>query len=287
MTAVLSEPFSPAASATTRRSRRLPRLGVAGWCAAVFLIAMVVMAVFAPLIAPYDPDAADLLAAYAPPSAEHWLGTDGTGRDIASRLIYGARPSLLGPAAIVVMTVLVGIPLALLAAWRRSGTEFAITRAFDILFAIPGLLLAILAVAMFGPGLGAAAVALAIAYLPYFGRLAHTAAVTERNRPYVTVLQVQGHGPMRINVRHVLRNLSPMLTGQASVTFAYALIDLAALSFLGLGVQAPQADWGVLVSDRDALLRGHPLGVVAAAVAIVLTVMSLFTLGSKLSGEES
>jgi len=247
---------------------------------------VVLAAVFAPWVAPHDPNAGDLLNAYAPPSGEHWLGTDGTGRDVASRLVYGARTSLLGPAAVVLLALLLGVPLALLSAWRGGTTAFVITRVLDVLFAIPALLLAILAVATFGVGLRSAAIALAVAYLPYVGRLALTAAETERRLPYVQALEVQGHGAVRINVRHVLRNLAPVLVGQGSVAFAYALIDLAALSFLGLAVQAPQADWGVLVSDRDAILKGHPLGVVAAGTLVVLTVLSLFVLGSRIAGED-
>jgi peptide/nickel transport system permease protein len=214
------------------------------------------------------------------------LGTDATGRDIASRLMYGARTSLLGPAAIVALSVLIGVPLALVAAWWGGPVAFVITRALDIVFAIPGLLLAILAVSVFGPGLSAAVIALAIAYLPYVGRLTVTAAEAERRQPYVGALTVQGQSVFSITARHMLRNLAPILAGQATVGFAYALIDLASLSFLGLAVQAPKSDWGVLVSDRDSLLQGHPLQVNAAAILVVATVLSLFVLAARLSGEK-
>lgn len=273
---VLAVPFS--------RRRAVGSLGVAAAVTVLVLVAL--MAVFAPLIAPYDPNAGDLLNPYAPPSPDHWLGTDGTGRDLFSRLVYGSRTSLLGPAAVVLAALLAGIPLALVSAWRGGTTRVVIMGVLDVVFAIPGLLLAILTVAMFGPGLGAAVLALAVAYVPYVGRLAVTAAERERRLPYIQALEVQGHGALRLNVRHVLRNLAPVLVGQASVAFAYALIDLASLSFLGLAVQAPQADWGVLASDKDALLKGHPLGVISASVLIVITVLSLFVLGSRVSGED-
>lgn len=262
------------------------RLGTSGLVGAAVLVLVVLVAVLAPLVAPHDPNQGDLLASYAPPSPAHWLGTDGTGRDIASRLVYGARTSLLGPAAIVLLALALGVPIALLAAWRGGWTGWTVTRVLDILFAMPALLLAILAVAVFGAGLSAAVVALAIAYLPYVGRLAVTAAERERGLPYVQALSVQGHGAWRINVRHVLPNIAPLLLGQASIAFAYALIDLAALSFLGLAVQAPQADWGVLAGDKDAILRGHPVGVVAAGALVVVTVLSLLVLGSRLTEEE-
>ncbi|MBZ5737093.1 ABC transporter permease [Nocardioides mangrovi] len=278
-------PFTAARRLTRSRTRRTG-LGVSGWAAVVVLVLVAAAAVLAPLIAPYDPNTGDLLHPYATPSADHWLGTDGTGRDVFSRLVYGARTSLLGPAAVVLAALLLGVPLALVSAWRGGRTRIVLGSVLDVMFAIPGLLLAILAVAMFGPGLGAAVIALAIAYLPYVARLATTAAEGERRLPYVQALSVQGHGALRVNVRHVLRNLSPVLVGQASVAFAYALIDLASLSFLGLAVQAPQADWGVLASDKDALLKGHPLGVASASVLIVVTVLSLFVLGSRVSGED-
>jgi peptide/nickel transport system permease protein len=261
------------------------QLGVTGWAAAIVLVVVVLMAVFAPVLAPHDPNAGDLLSAYADPSFEHWLGTDSTGRDVASRVLYGAGTSLLGPAAIVVLSLLVGIPLSLAAAWFGGVVSFAITRLLDMVFAIPGLLLAILAVSLFGPGLWPAVITLAIAYLPYIGRLAVTTAEMERRLPYVQALSVQGQGVVQINLRHILRNLAPILAGNATIAFAYALIDLAGLSFLGLAVQAPQSDWGVLVSDRDALLRGHPTQVVTAAVLIVATVLSLFVIGARLTGE--
>jgi peptide/nickel transport system permease protein len=277
---------APPAVARRPAARRAgPTLGPAGWLALVVVLVVVVVAVFAPLIAPHDPLQGDLLTPFARPSGAHWLGTDATGRDIASRLIYGSRTSLLGPLAIVALSLAVGVPLALVAAWQGGAVSFAISRLLDVVFAIPGILLAILAVSLFGPGLGAAVIALAIAYLPYVARLAVTAAERERRLPYVRVLTVQGHSAFRITTRHMLRNLAPVIAGQATVTFAYALIDLASLSFLGLAVQAPQADWGVLVSDRDAVLKGHSIQVVAAGVVIVVTVMALFVLGSRLSGE--
>jgi peptide/nickel transport system permease protein len=258
---------------------------VSGWLALATVTAAALMAVLAPLLAPADPNHGDLLSAFAAPSGTHWLGTDATGRDIASRLIFGARTSLLGPAAIVLLSLLVGVPLALAAAWHGGTIAWLITRALDIVFAIPGLLLAILTIALFGPGLWPAVLALAVAYLPYVARLTMTAAEHERHLPYVDALSVQGQSVVQIAGRHLLRNLAPVIAGQATVTFAYALIDLAALSFLGLAVQAPTADWGVMLSDRDAILQGHPGQVIAAGALVVATVLSLFVLGARLSGD--
>ncbi|MFD1539689.1 ABC transporter permease [Nonomuraea guangzhouensis] len=269
-----------------RRGLRSPYLGATGRLALAIIGLAILLAALAPLLAPADPNHGDLLAPFAPPSIEHWLGTDATGRDIASRLMYGAQTSLLGPAAIVLLSLVVGIPLALAAAWHGGVVAFVITRALDIVFAIPGLLLAILAVSLFGPGLWPAVIALAVAYLPYVGKLTMTAAEQERRLPYVDALSVQGQSVVKIAGVHLLRNLAPVIAGQATITFAYALIDLASLSFLGLAVQAPTADWGVLMSDRDAILQGHPGQVLAAGTLVVTTVLSLFVLGARLSGDK-
>lgn len=253
--------------------------------ASTTLVVVVVIALFAPLLAPYDPHQGVLLAAFQGPSWEHWLGTDAVGRDILSRLIHGARTSLLGPLAIVALSLAISLPVGMAAAWYGGAVAFAVTRTLDIVFAIPGLLLAILAVSLFGPGLTPAILALAIAYVPYVARLIVAATERERRLPYIMALSVQGHGAPRIVVRHLLPNLAPVIAGQATITFAYSLIDLAGLSFLGLAVQAPQADWGVLVSDQDAVLQGHPGQAIAASMVIVLTVLSLFVVGSRLAGE--
>jgi peptide/nickel transport system permease protein len=253
--------------------------------AAAFLTFVVAMAVFAPLLSPHDPNLSNLLSPYLGPDGQHWLGTDATGRDIASRVIYGARTSLLGPAAIVAISLVVGIPLALLAAWRGGAVAFVVARLLDMIFAIPGLLLAILTVSLFGPGLWSAVFALSIGYLPFVGRLVLATAEQERRLPYIQALTIQGQSVFRITTRHMLRNLAPVLAGHATITFAYALIDLASLSFLGLAVQAPDADWGVLVSDQNAILQGHPMQALVTGLLIVATVSALFVLGARASGE--
>jgi peptide/nickel transport system permease protein len=285
MTAPAIDPVTGAAPTPARPALGGLRLGVTGWLALAVVGVAVLLASAAPLLAPADPDHGDLLSAFASPSGAHWLGTDATGRDIAARLVYGARTSLLGPAAIVALSLVVGVPLALAAAWHGGTVSFLITRALDIVFSVPGLLLAILAVSLFGPGLWPAVISLAVAYLPYVARLTMTAAEHERRLPYIDALSVQGQSVVRIAGLHLLRNLAPVIAGQATITFAYALIDLASLSFLGLAVQAPTADWGVMMSDRDAILQGHPGQVIAAGALVVATVLSLFVLGSRLSGD--
>ena len=268
-----------------RIARLRSALGPAGTVAAVFLLAVLLVAIAAPLIAPYDPNAESLLSAFAGPSGAHLLGTDDLGRDILSRLVYGSRTSLLGPALVVAVALLVGIPMALLASWYGGWVDAVVARVFDLVYALPGLLLAVLAVALFGPGLMPAVVALSIAYIPFLARIVRAAARQQRVSPYVDALAVQGFGVIRITVRHILRNIAPVVLGQAAIAFGYALLDLASLSFLGLAVQAPTSDWGVMVSDSNALMQGYWLPVLAPGILIVLCVLSLTVLGARISGE--
>jgi peptide/nickel transport system permease protein len=263
------------------------RLGVVGTVALLFLLLMAVVAIGASWLAPHDPNAGNILAPYAPASAAHWLGTDINGRDIASRLIVGARTSLLGPAGVILLSLIVGTPLALAAAWCGGIVDTVISRVMDVIFALPGLLLAVIAVAVFGPGLVPAMLAIAVSYLPYVARIVRSAALQHRVQPYVSALEVHGASGFAICVRHILPNISGLVLAQSTLAFGYALSDLAALSFLGLAVQAPQADWGVLVNNPSAIENGHALQVVAASILIIATIASLTLIGDRLAGDDA
>jgi peptide/nickel transport system permease protein len=268
-----------------RRSHSLPmsRLGAVGVVSAAVIVLLAVIAVFAPVLAPMDPNAIDLLHPLGGPSAQHLLGTDDTGRDLFSRLIVGSRTSLLGPLLVVMLEVAVGVPIALAAAWRGGFVDGAISRVLDVLFAFPGILLAILVISLFGTGLRSAVVALAIAHMPYLARITRGAAIRERQLPYVEALEVQGFSALRICARHLTPNLLPLIMAQASVSFGYVMIDLAGLSFLGLGVQPPTADWGVMISaGEQSLLGGHPQQSLFAGGMIVLAVCAFTLFGERL-----
>jgi peptide/nickel transport system permease protein len=246
----------------------------------VVCILIALMGIFGPLIAPYPPNAINVLAANQGPSIHHLLGTDPLGRDIFSRVLAGARISLLGPAIVTVISSVVGTTLAITGAWRGGRTDELLARGLDILFAFPGLLIAVLAVAVFGPGLVAPALALSIAYTPYIARIVHAVAVRERHLPYVESCQLMGYSPWRTCSRHLLRNVQILVAAQAALTFGYALLDLSGLSFIGLGVQPPASDWGLMVSDGAVgILNGAPQEAFAAGTMIVITVVSLNVLG--------
>ena len=271
------------ASAFRRGLARLRATGPAGIASAAVIAVAAFTAAFGPFLAPYDPDLPNLSLSWAGPAGGHLLGYDVYGRDVLSRLLAGAQSSMLGPLAVVILSVTTGTVLAVTAAWRRGVSDTAISSGLNILFAFPGILLAVLAAAVFGAGLPAAAIALSIAYLPYVARVLRGAALRERNQPYVAALEVQGASAIAICLRHVVPNIGPLIVAQATILFGYAMVDLAAISYLGLGVQPPTANWGVMISEnQDGLLLGHPLPAVAAGLCIVTVVIAVNLLGERL-----
>ncbi|MFE7233822.1 ABC transporter permease [Streptomyces sp. NPDC002405] len=248
--------------------------------AVVLLAALVAVAVFAPLLAPYDPDALDLQATLAGSSADHLLGADQSGRDVLSRLLYGARSGLLGPLLVVGLSTLLGIVVGVVAAWRGGWVDSVLSRSMDLVFSFPGLLVAIMFVAVVGPGMTAPVIAMAVAYMPYVGRLVRSLAQQEKARPYIESYRVQGWSGWTICVRHLLPNIAATVLAQSAINFGYALMDLAALSFLGFGVQPPTADWGAMINEGEgALLQGAMLPALAPSVCIVLAVVAFSIVG--------
>ena len=272
---------SPAIRTRARRAAGSDKVAIA--CLVVIGIAVFV-AIFGSLIAPYDPNDSDLNNAYIGPGGGHLRGFDGQGRDLFSRLLVGARTAILGPAAVVAVALVAGVTLAVVAAWRGGLVDSTISVGVDILFAFPAILLAVLAAAVFGPGLTAAALAIAVAYMPYVARVLRSAAVRERAREYIAAGEGQGLSAWTICARHLVPNVAPLIVAQGTLMFAWAMVDLAAVSFLGLGVQAPQADWGVMVgSGQPGVLQGYPEESLAAGLSIVVVVVAVNLLGERLA----
>jgi peptide/nickel transport system permease protein len=258
-------------------AKRLGPIGIV--CLGVILV-VVLMAALAPVIAPYDPHEAWSLA--------HLMGTDQSGRDILSRIIWGARTSLIGPLLVIVITAVLATVLALTAVWFGGRVDAFISRILDILFAFPNMLLAILAVAIFGPSLLTASIALAIGFTPYSARVIRSVALRERNLPYVSSAQLQGISGFIITTRHILPNVRTQILTGMTINFGYAMIELAALSFLGLGVQPPTADWGLMVSNGQASLQqGYWEQSIFAGLAIVITVAAFGYVGEQLGGRRA
>lgn len=274
-----------AAALDPGRFTRLGRkLGPTGLIAAGVLAVFVIAALFAPLLAPYDPDYPDLLAALSGPSAQHLLGADALGRDLLSRLMYGARITLLGPTLVILIATVVGTALALIAAWNRGRVDTVISWILDVLFSVPGIVFALIAVAIFGPNLPTVVAGLSIGYIPYVARVVRGAALRERGMPYVQAAWLQGQSGMGISLTQILPNVQPIVVAQAVSSLGFAVIDLAAVSFLGLGVQPPTADLGLMVkSGFDSLLRGQANEAIFAGLAIVLIVWSITVIGDRLA----
>ncbi len=261
------------------------RVGFGGLIALAFLIVVALAALLAEVVAPHDPADQDLSAVFAGFSASHPLGTDELGRDLASRLIWGARTSLLGPVIVVTIGVVMGVPLGIVAAWRGGAVDFLLSRFFDIMLAFPGILLAALAVALVEPGLATVSVALGVAYMPLIARITRGAALRERGKPYIAACEVQGVSARAICARHLLPNVAPIVVAQATILFGYAIVDVAGLSFLGFGVQPPNADWGLMVNSQDAVLSGDLQGPLMAGVLIVGCVVAVSQIGNRLGGD--
>jgi peptide/nickel transport system permease protein len=260
--------------------RRFPALAVIG---AIVVVVFVVAAALASLVAPYDPNATDLLHSYAAPSSGHLLGQDGSGRDVLSRLIYGARLSLLGPLLVVLAAGVIGVPLGLAAGYLGGWVDGVLSRVFDVVFAFPTLLLATIIVATFGTGFKTAVIAVAVTYIPLTARVMRAATLTERERPYIQACRAQGYSTLRVGALHIAPNLSRLMLGQIALYFGYALLDLAGLSFLGLGTQPPTADWGTMLAEASQGIFLQPWGVLPASICIVLVVVAFNLIADGLS----
>jgi peptide/nickel transport system permease protein len=250
---------------------------------AAVIVAATFVAVAGPLLAQYNPDLPQLSQYFVGPSAEHTLGFDAQGRDVLSRLLVGARTSMIGPVAVTLICMTLGSLLAVTAAWRGGAYDAVISSGLDIVFAFPGILLAVLAAAVFGAGLLAPVLALSVAYTPYVARVLRGAALRERAQQYVAALEVQGASSIAICLRHLIPNMLHLIVAQATTLFGYAMVDLAAISFLGLGVQPPSADWGVMVSEnQQGIIQGYPIPSLAAGICIVVVVVAFNLLGERL-----
>lgn len=249
----------------------------AGLCSALVLVALLSW-----VWTPYPAMAIDMAARLQGPSASHWLGTDAYGRDVASQLLVGARSSLAVGLAAVGLGLLVGASLGLLAAARPGWVDVLVQRVADVSLAFPALLTAIVLAAVWGPGMGNAVVAIALFNIPIFARLARATALGIWSRDYVLAARACGKDRWRITWEHVLPNMAAVLIVQASSQFALAILAEAALSYLGLGTQAPQPSWGRMLSEAQTLLYQAPLLAVFPGVAIALSVLGLNLLGDGL-----
>ena len=237
-----------------RWRRRLRRYGLA-WAGGGIVALWLLIALFAPLIAPFPPDAQDIVNRLAAPSATHWLGTDILGRDVLSRLLYGSRISLLAGFSVVILGASIGTAVGILAAWLRGWGEEALMRVTDLVLCFPPIILALALAAALGIGTTNTIIAMLVVWWPKFARLARSLAIVQRSQEYVEAATVLGLPQKRILMRHILPNTFGPIAVLCTLDLGIAILTFAGLSFLGLGVVPPTPEWGSMVAEGRELVE--------------------------------
>lgn len=270
--ASMSRAGESAAWAQRWRTFRSSRLALPGLLIFGFFV---VVGLLAPWIAPYAPNANDLANIMTPPSSTHWFGTDELGRDILSRIIFGARISLVEGVLSVVIAAGLGVPIGVISGYAAGRTDAVIMRLIDVLMAFPGVLLAIVIISILGPSLINAILAVAIYTVPVFARLARALTLSAREELYIEACRAIGMSHARIVARHVFPNISAPIFEMSTLRVAIAILTCSSLSFLGLGAQAPLAEWGAMLSNSRTSMLIAPHLALFPGVAIILLVLGL------------
>ncbi len=244
-----------------------------------YLSVLVLVAVFPDLFTRYSPTQQDLLNTLSGPSAAHWLGTDDLGRDVLSRLIHGAGPSLYSCLLAVSIAVIVGVPLGVLAGYAGGWVDAAISRLIDAMISFPTILFAIGVTGVLGVSLTNGMLAIGLAVSPSFARLARAETLVVKQELYVEAARVAGAGPWRIMTRHILPNAVQSVIVKIGLMLSVALLAESSLSFLGMGVQAPQASWGGMLARAYNYMEVVPQQMYAPGIAILLTALAFNALG--------
>jgi peptide/nickel transport system permease protein len=248
----------------------------------VIIVLFLLIAVFAPLIAPFDPTQQSWTSIRKPPSLQHWFGTDESGRDLFSRVVFGARASLLAGVVSVSIAVGLGVPIGLLAGYGGRLADAVIGRITDAMLACPFLILAIALAAFLGPSLQNAMIAIGLTSTPIFVRLTRGQVIAVKVEDYVEAARAVGNPPVRVALKHILPNILPALIVQATISIATAIIAEASLSFLGLGQQPPAPSWGSMLNTAQRFLTNAVWMAIWPGLAIFLAVLSFNLLGDGL-----
>jgi len=283
-TIVAQERTSPETTVMGRRGlvptlRRHPRLAIGG----LLVVLLLLVAIFAPLLTRYDPTVGDISDSLNPPSFSHWLGTDDQGRDVMARVLYGSRISLSVAAISVSIGLVVGVSIGVMAGYAGGKVDLLLMRVIDALLAFPALLLAISITAALGPQIQNAMIAIGVVAIPIYARLTRAQVLTLREREFVTAARAIGARPVRIVVSHLLPNLANALIVQATLTTAFAILQEAVLSFLGLGAQPPAPSWGQDINYNERYISNLMWwGSVGPGLAIFVAVFAFNFLGDAL-----
>lgn len=261
---------------TRMKRNRLAMVGL------VIIIILVITAIFADYIAPYGYAEQNLANQYQTPNAEHWFGTDELGRDIFSRVVYGSRVSLRVGFISVSISMTIGVAIGAITGYYGGKIDNILMRFIDIVQALPDILLAIAIMAALGPGLTNLMVAVGIAAIPGYARLVRSSVLSIRDQEFVEAARANGSSDARIILKHIIPNCMAPIIVQATLGVAYAIINAAGLSFIGLGLEPPTPEWGAMLSGGRAYIRDYPHMTLFPGLAIVLTILALNLLGDGL-----
>lgn len=262
--------------------RVLRKLGPGGLIGAALSAAVLLAALLAPVVSPYDPLEPDFLSMLATPSPAHPFGTDAVGRDVFSRILQGARPSILVGLGTALFAAFFGTAIGLFAGFLGGRWDNTIMRVMDILFAFPAILLALALISVLGPSLVNVIIALGIVYIPRFARVVRGSVLALMSEPYIEATRAVGSKGWRILLRHLLPNATSVIVVQATLTIATAILSEASLSFLGLGVQPPDPSWGTMLSEGKTYMEQYPHLMIFPGAAIMAAVLGFNLLGDAL-----
>jgi len=249
---------------------------------AIILLLVTAAVILAPVIAPYDPITTDLYNICAGNSPVHLFGTDMQGRDIFSRVLYGGRVALLSPLGVVGISLALGVPLGFVSGFFGGRTDNFIMRVCDVILSFPAILLAMIAASIFGRGIRNTVLVLGIYYVPFMARMIRATVLVQKEESYIEACRALGYSKLKIMVKHLFPNCISVIIVQATLALGYSMLDLAGMSYLGLGVQAPTADWGSMLAEGKSIVTVAPNMVVCSGVAIMIVVICFNLLGDGL-----
>jgi len=273
---------TPSADASASVARAAPRAPVKLWIGGTIVVTLVAVAALAPLIAPYPFDGMSIVNRFKPPSAQHWFGTDEFGRDVLSRTLYGARLSLIIGFGATLISLVIGVPLGLIAGFKRGWIDEWLMRGADVLMSFPPIMLGLLVLAATTPSLTKAVIAVGIVYVPVLIRITRSVTLDLVNEEFIQAARARGERTFYILGAEILPNAWPPIVVEASLRITFAILLGAALSFVGMGAQPPSSDWGLMIAEARPFIDRAPWIALAPGFAMCVTVIAINLLGDGL-----